>query len=365
MKKLFFTFVLVMVAAVQTMAMSRSRSMEEAAYLTDKMIYELGLSNRQTEDVYQINYDYFTQVGYSARRNERAAEIRMRQLEFVLTPNQFRMCQSIIYFLTPAMLYNGEFYFRIYIHYERGVFYFDQPRVYRDYRGAYKNNVYHYEGHRPTGYFFHNGVMSTEPRPMHPGPGQPGGPAMPGQGHRPGGYNMQPGGHPGGAHPGGNNMQPGGHPGGARPGGNNMNSGTATPPPANHGVNPANPNGGQRSGGVTSSRGNGGKTDNSNMQRPDNGTKPANPNNGNNDSQRRTFGKDNNANNRPANAGTSATPARQNTQPATSARGNANANANTNTNTNTNTTPRGTTTTSQSGGNSNRFSGGSTGRRGR
>ena len=325
--------------------------MEEAAFLTDKMIYELGLSNRQTEDVYQINYDYFTQVGYSASMNARAAEIRMRQLEYVLTPNQFRMCQSIIYFLTPAMLHNGEFYFRIYVHYDRGVFYFDRPSIYRDYRGIYKNNIDHYQGHRPTGYFFHNGVMSTEPRPMHPGPGQPGGPAMPGQGHRPGGNHLQPGGHPGGSH-----------------------AGTVAPPPANRGVNTANPNGGQRSGGVNSSRGNGGNTNNvqrpnngqrpDNVQRPNNGqrpdnvqrpdnNKPATPNNADNGGSRRTFGQENNANNRPANAGTNATPSRQNTQPATTTRGNSNTNTNSSTNSN------------QSNGGSSRFSGGSTGRRGR
>lgn len=329
MKKLFLTLVLVMVAAVQTMALTRNRSMEEAAFLTDKMIYELGLSPMQTEDVYQINYDYFTQVGYTASLNARAAEIRMRQLEFVLTPNQFRMCQSIIYFLTPAMLQNGNFYFRIYTHYEPGVFYFDRPAIYRDYRGGYLNNINHYQGHRPTGYFFHNGVMSTEPRPMHPGPGQPGGPAMPG------GNNLRPG---------GNNMQPGGHPGGG------------ANPPANRGVNTANPNGGQRTGGVTSSRGNGGNTNN--VQRPDN-NRPANNTNTNNGGTRRTFGQDNNPNSRPANAGTNANPARQTT---TTTRGT------TTTNNNANRTPATTnnssTTTNQSSG-SSRFSGGSTGRRGR
>ena len=377
MKKLFFTLALALVATVQTFALTRSRAMEEAAFLTDKMIYELGLSPMQTDDVYEINYDYFTQVGYSSGLNAHAAQIRMNKLFFVLTPNQYRMCESIIYFLNPAYVQGGRFYFRIYTHYESGIFYFDRPRVYRDYRGSYLHDVNHYDGRRPTGFYYHNGVMSTEPRPMHPGPGQPGGPARP---NHPGG--AQPG---QGYHIGGNNVQPGG----------------ATPPPANRVVNPANPNGGQRTGGVTSNRGNGGNANGNarpanggNNSRPtnanagntpkptnaDNNQKPTNNgnagNNGGNDGNRRTFGRDNNGGSRPANNATPATPARPtnttgNTTPL-STRGNSNSSGNanasrtpTNTSSSSSTTNNSSSTTNNQSGSSSRYSGGSTGRRGR
>lgn len=163
MKKFILTLMLAVAAAVQTMALTRSRSMEEASFLTDKMTYELGLSQMQADDVYQINYDYFTQVGYSTVGNVRAADIRMQQLAYVLTPTQFRLCQTVSYFLTPAVLQNGQFYFHVYNFYTRGHYYYVRPTVYQSYRGAYLNNVNYYQTRRPTGYYYHNGQLVQHP----------------------------------------------------------------------------------------------------------------------------------------------------------------------------------------------------------
>ena len=53
---------LVAINAASFAAMSLSDIRREARFLTDRMGYELGLSNRQYNDVYEINFDFFYQV---------------------------------------------------------------------------------------------------------------------------------------------------------------------------------------------------------------------------------------------------------------------------------------------------------------
>ena len=56
-------FVALAAISVQSYAaMSLSEIRREARFLTDRMGHELGLSNRQYDDVYEINFDFFYQV---------------------------------------------------------------------------------------------------------------------------------------------------------------------------------------------------------------------------------------------------------------------------------------------------------------
>ena len=65
MKRLFLlTIALMTTIFTCDAAMTKSRVRKEARFLTDKMAYELNLSNAQYNDVYEINYDFIHEVNY-------------------------------------------------------------------------------------------------------------------------------------------------------------------------------------------------------------------------------------------------------------------------------------------------------------
>ena len=61
MKK-FFTLAFLMVITLSANAMSYTQAKNEALFLSDKMAYELGLTNDQYDAVYEINLDYLMSV---------------------------------------------------------------------------------------------------------------------------------------------------------------------------------------------------------------------------------------------------------------------------------------------------------------
>ena len=61
MKRIMFLLAAVM-STVFANAMSYSEAREEALYLTDKMAYELNLTEQQYNDAYEINLDYLMGV---------------------------------------------------------------------------------------------------------------------------------------------------------------------------------------------------------------------------------------------------------------------------------------------------------------
>ena len=61
MKK-FYLILLMMAVTLSASALSKSKSKRYSLYLSDKMAYELDLTDDQFEAVYQINYDYFRSI---------------------------------------------------------------------------------------------------------------------------------------------------------------------------------------------------------------------------------------------------------------------------------------------------------------
>ena len=60
---LFFLFAIGWAAGTTAMAgISGGKIRRDARFLTDKMAYELGLSTRQYNDAYEINYDFIYSV---------------------------------------------------------------------------------------------------------------------------------------------------------------------------------------------------------------------------------------------------------------------------------------------------------------
>ena len=62
MKKLVLTLVALLVMAVQASAMSYEQARQQALFLTDKMAYELNLTDAQYEAAYEINLDYLMSI---------------------------------------------------------------------------------------------------------------------------------------------------------------------------------------------------------------------------------------------------------------------------------------------------------------
>ena len=62
MRLAIITIVLAAISIQSYAAMHLTDIRREARFLTDRMGYELGLSNRQYNDVYEINFDFLCQV---------------------------------------------------------------------------------------------------------------------------------------------------------------------------------------------------------------------------------------------------------------------------------------------------------------
>ena len=65
MKKMFFALMVMLTSTMAASAMSYEQARNEALFLTDKMAYELNLTDEQYEAAYEINLDYL--MGVSGR----------------------------------------------------------------------------------------------------------------------------------------------------------------------------------------------------------------------------------------------------------------------------------------------------------
>ena len=66
MKKWILFLVMSFAATFSAAAMSYEQVRQQALFLTDKMAYELNLTDEQYEAAYEINFDYLMNVRYRA-----------------------------------------------------------------------------------------------------------------------------------------------------------------------------------------------------------------------------------------------------------------------------------------------------------
>ena len=119
-------------------AMSYEQARNEALFLTDKMAYELNLTDAQYEAAFEINLDYLMSVAtvddvfgvYWERRN--------LDLSYILYSWQWDAFRAASYFFRPLYWEAGHWHFGIYIRYpRRDYFYFGRPHFYATYRGGH------------------------------------------------------------------------------------------------------------------------------------------------------------------------------------------------------------------------------------
>ena len=138
MKKILTTLVAMIALTVSANAMSYEQARREALFLTDKMAYELNLSDAQYDAAYEINLDYLMGVTsvddvygtYWTRRN--------LDLSYVLLDWQWNAFCAANYFYRPLYWRAGCWHFGIYARYpNRSYYYFHRPTVYVSYRGGH------------------------------------------------------------------------------------------------------------------------------------------------------------------------------------------------------------------------------------
>jgi hypothetical protein len=138
MKKLIFALVALFTMTIQASAMSYEQAREQALFLTDKMAYELNLTDDQYEAAYEVNLDYLMGVNdyndlygtYWTRRN--------LDLSYILLDWQYRMYLDATYFYRPLYWDGGYWHFGIYARYpRRDYFFFGRPAFYVSYRGGH------------------------------------------------------------------------------------------------------------------------------------------------------------------------------------------------------------------------------------
>ena len=156
MKKLFFALTTMLTLSISANAMSYEQARNEALFLTDKMAYELNLTDEQYEAAYEINLDYL--MGVTGRDDVFGTywERRNLDLSYILLDWQWNAFLAATYFYRPLYWEAGYWHFGIYRHYpRRDYFYFGRPHFYATYRGGHAWHVYGGRGyyHAHTNHF--------------------------------------------------------------------------------------------------------------------------------------------------------------------------------------------------------------------
>lgn len=159
-------FILALVAMVtmtvtSASAMSYEQARQQALFLTDKMAYELNLTDDQYEAAYETNLDYLMSVNtvddlYGVYWRQRNLD-----LSYILLDWQYRSFLNATYFYRPLYWNAGYWHFGIYARYpHRDYYFFGRPHFYTSYCGGHSWRMNggrswydgrHFGGSRPGG----------------------------------------------------------------------------------------------------------------------------------------------------------------------------------------------------------------------
>ena len=154
---------MMLLTAATGKAMSYEQARNEALFLTDKMAYELNLTDAQYEAAYEINLDYL--MGVTSRDDVMGVywERRNLDLSYILLDWQWEAFRAATYFYRPLYWLDGFWHFAVYGRYpHRDYFYYGRPAFYATYRGGHAWHVVggrgYYHGHRD---HYHHGRALT------------------------------------------------------------------------------------------------------------------------------------------------------------------------------------------------------------
>ena len=152
MMKKIFALCTMLTLTLSASAMSYEQARNEALFLTDKMAYELNLTDAQYEAAYEINLDYLMGVTSQADVFGVYWERRNLDLSYILYSWQWDAFRAASYFYRPLYWDAGYWHFGIYLRYpRRDYFYFGRPHFYATYRGGHAWHLHgsygYYHGH--------------------------------------------------------------------------------------------------------------------------------------------------------------------------------------------------------------------------
>lgn len=160
MKKMMTALVALFAFVASANAMSYEQARQQALFLTDKMAYELNLTEEQYEAAYEVNLDYLMGVNTQDDLYGIYWERRNLDLSYILLDWQYRMYLDATYFYRPLYWSGGYWHFGIYARYpHRSYFYFGVPRFYSVYRGGH---AWHVNGGRS---WYHGRTFAPAGRP--------------------------------------------------------------------------------------------------------------------------------------------------------------------------------------------------------
>lgn len=120
-----------------------------ARFLTDRMAFELHLNQNQYNDLFEVNFDFLSNVtpylSGMARADAAALDAYYRflderndDLRWILSSPEYVRFMGIEYFFRPVYALNNVCYLRIYkVYTDYDYFYFSRPVHYLTYRGAH------------------------------------------------------------------------------------------------------------------------------------------------------------------------------------------------------------------------------------
>jgi len=138
MKKIIFTLTALFSIMTSADAMSYEQAREQALFLTDKMAYELNLTDDQYEAAFEINFDYLLSIETQADLYSTYWTRRNLDLSYILLEWQYEAYLAAHYFYRPIYFDAGYWHFGIYARYPHRTFlYFGRPTFYVTYRGGH------------------------------------------------------------------------------------------------------------------------------------------------------------------------------------------------------------------------------------
>lgn len=138
MKKFITALTALLTFTVSANAMSYSQAREQALFLTDKMAYELNLTEEQYDAAYEVNLDYLMSIDSHDDLYGTYWTQRNMDLSYILLDWQYRTFCAASYFYRPLYWTAGVWHFAVYTRYpRRNYFYFGRPNIYITYRGGH------------------------------------------------------------------------------------------------------------------------------------------------------------------------------------------------------------------------------------
>ena len=138
MKRILIAMTALLTLTLSASAMSYEQARQQALFLTDKMAYELNLTEEQYEAAYEVNLDYLMSVNTQADLYGVYWTQRNLDLSYILLDWQYNAYLAASYFYRPLYWDRGYWHFGIYARYPyRDYFYFGRPHFWNVYRGGH------------------------------------------------------------------------------------------------------------------------------------------------------------------------------------------------------------------------------------